>query len=100
MTTNNFDMGCFGQHPFGKGGRKILKEKWSKMTDNEKLEFMNKRMENFDNHEDHFSIEAIDSRCEKWMSMSKDEKQAFINQRKETFEHRMHGMHRHFGFGG
>ena len=85
-----------------KDARKEFKESWSKMTDSEKLEFMNKRMEGFDNHEDHFSVEAIDSRCEKWMSMSSDEKQAFVDEKKKAFEchmHGMHGMHGHFGFG-
>ena len=95
-------MGFFGGNPFDKDARKEFKESWSKMTDNEKLEFMNKRMEGFDNHEDHFSVEAIDSRCEKWMSMSSDEKQAFVDEKKKAFEchmHGMHGMHGHFGFG-
>lgn len=40
-------------------------------------------MEGLDNHEDHFSVEAIDSRCEKWMSMSSEEKQAFVDERKK-----------------
>ena len=102
MRTRGFGMGFFGGNPFDKDARKEFKESWSKMTDNEKLEFMNKRMEGLDNHEDHFSVEAIDSRCEKWMSMSSDEKQAFVDEKKKAFEchmHGMHGMHGHFGFG-
>ena len=102
MRTRGFGMGFFGGSPFDKDARKEFKESWSKMTDNEKLEFMNKRMEGLDNHEDHFSVEAIDSRCEKWMSMSSEEKQAFVDEKKKAFEcrmHGMHGMHGHFGFG-
>ena len=99
MRTRGFGMGFFGASPFDKDARKEFKESWSKMTDSEKLELMNKRMEGLDNHEDHFSVEAIDSRCEKWMNMSSDEKQAFVDEKKKAFECRMHGMHGHFGFG-
>lgn len=99
MRTRGFGMGFFGGNPFDKDARKEFKESWSKMTDSEKLEFMNKRMEGLDNHEDHFSVEAIDSRCEKWMNMSSDEKQAFVDEKKKAFECRMHAMHGHFGFG-
>ncbi len=99
METRGFGMGHFGRNPFDKDARKKFKEEWSKMTDAEKLEIMNKRMEGFDNHEDHFSIEAIDARCEKWVKMTDEEKQAFVDERKKAFESRMHGMHGHFGFG-
>lgn len=99
MTTRDFGMGFFGRNPFGKDMRKKFKEEWSKMTDNEKLEFMNKRIEGFDRHEDHFSVETIDARCEKWMKMSNEEKQAFVEERKKAFENRMQAMHGCFGFG-
>ena len=99
MMTRGFGMGFFGRNPFDSESRKKFKEEWSKMTDSEKLEFMNKRMECLDKHEDHFSVEAIDARCEKWMSMSVEEKQAFVDEKKKAFESRMHGMHGGFGFG-
>ncbi|MDR2948058.1 MAG: hypothetical protein LBV71_02505 [Prevotella sp.] len=99
MITRDFGMGFSGRNPFDKDARKNFKEEWSKMTDSEKLEFMNKRMEGFDKHEDHFSVEAMDARCEKWMQMSNEEKQAFVEEKKKAFESRMHGMHRFFGFG-
>ncbi|MDR1092023.1 MAG: hypothetical protein LBL79_13185 [Prevotella sp.] len=99
MMTRGFGMGFFGRNPFDKDARNKFKEEWSKMTDSEKLEFMNKRMEGIENHEDHFSVESIDSRCEKWMKMSDEEKQAFVDERKKAFESRMHGMHGYFGFG-
>lgn len=97
MMTKGFGMGFFGRNPFDKDARKQFKEEWSKMTDNEKLDFMNKRMDGFDKHEDHFSVEAIDARCEQWMKMSTEEKQAFIDERKKAFESRMHRMHGLFG---
>lgn len=96
MNTRGFGMGFFGRNPFDMDARKKFKEEWSKMADSEKLEFMNKRMEGFDNHEDRFSVKAIDARCEKWMNMSTEEKQAFVEERKKCFENRMHGG---FGFG-
>lgn len=104
MTTKDFGMGFFGGGPHDKDARKNFREEWSKMTDSEKLEFMNKRMENFGKFEDRFSVEAIDARCEEWMKMSKEEKEAFVEEKKKAFEskmcamHGMHGMHRGFGF--
>lgn len=97
MMIKDFGMGFSGRNPFDKEAKKEFKEKWSKMTDSEKLEFVNKRMEDFDNHEDRFSVEAIDARCEEWMKMSKEEKQAFVDERKRAFESRMYKMHEHFG---
>lgn len=99
MTTRDFGMGFIGRGHFGNDERAKIKEEWSKMTDSEKLEFMNKWMEGADRHEDRFSVEAIDSRCEKWMNMSREEKEAFLTEKKKAMENRMHGMHRGFGFG-
>ncbi|MDL2278030.1 hypothetical protein LJC57_05510 [Parabacteroides sp. OttesenSCG-928-G07] len=100
MTTRGFGMGFFGKNPFDKEARTKFREEWSKMTDSEKLEFMNKRMESIEKHEDRFSVEAMDARCEAWMKMTNEEKQAFVEERKKAFESRMHTMqgHRHFGF--
>jgi len=92
MMTKGFGMGFFGKHPFDKDARNKFKEEWSKMTDNEKLELMNKRMERFDHHEDRFSVEAINTRCEEWMKMTNEEKQTFVDERKKAFEERMHDM--------
>lgn len=99
MTTRGFGMGFFGRNPFDKDARQKFKEEWSKMTDSEKLDFINKRMEDIDNHQDHFSVEAIDARCEKWMQMSRQDKQAFIDERKKAIESKMQAMHGCFGFG-
>lgn len=92
MTTKGFGMGFFGRNLFDKDARKKFREEWSKMSDSEKLELVNKRMDSFDSHEDHFSIEAIDARCEGWMKMTAEEKQAFVDERKKDFENRMNGM--------
>ncbi|GEM_PF-634536 len=100
MTTKDFKMGFFGRNPFDKDARKKFQEEWSKMTDDEKLEMMNKRME--DMGKDHFSVEAIDALCEEWMKMSAEEKEQFVKERKEAFEERCAcrgGFHGH-GFHG
>lgn len=97
MMTRGFGMGFFGRNPFDKDARKKFREEWANMSDSEKLELMNKRMEGFDNHEDdRFSVEAIDSRCEKWMKMSTEEKQAFVDEKKEAMRNFSAGR---FGFG-
>jgi len=98
MMTRGFGMGFFGRNPFDKDAKKKFQEEWSKMTDSEKLEFMNNRVENMG--QDRFSVEAIDAHCEEWMKMSAEEKQAFVEERKKAFEGRMHhghGMGSHFG---
>lgn len=92
MTAKNFGMGFFGRNPFDKDARKKFKEDWAAMTDSEKLEFMNKRVEACDNNEDRFSVETMDARCEEWMNMTLEEKQAFIDEKKKDFENRMSGM--------
>jgi len=89
MTPRGFGMGFFGRGPFDKEARINFKENWMKMSDSEKLEFMNKKMEALDSHEDHFSVKSIDARCEEWMKMTQEEKEAFINERKKTMEERI-----------
>ncbi len=101
MTTNNFGMGFFGRNPFDREARKQFQEDWSKMTDQEKLDFMNKRMEQFG--KDPFSVEQIDARCQEWMNKTPEEKQSFVDERKKAFENRMncrgrHFHHHHFGY--
>lgn len=93
MKKNEFRMGFFGGNPFDRESRKELKEKWMKMSDSEKLEFMNKKMENLD--EDPFSIESIDARCEKWLKMTNEEKEEFINRKKEIIKDKKQRM-KHF----
>ncbi|MFT3903275.1 MAG: hypothetical protein QM727_08875 [Niabella sp.] len=90
MMTRGFGMGFFGRNPFDKDARKQFQEKWSKMTDSEKLEFANERFDNIG--EDRFSVEKLDELCEKWTKMSAEEKQVFVDKRKKAFEGRMHGM--------
>lgn len=102
MIAKGFGMGFFGRSPFDKEAKKNFQEKWSKMTDEEKLAMMNKRVENMG--KDRFSVEAIDARCEKWMNLSKEEKQSFVSERKNIFEARFKEMHgasgQAFGFEG
>ena len=95
MMTRDLGMGFFGRRPFDKDGQKKFREEWMKMTDNEKLDFMNKKMEHLDH--DHFSVETIDARCAEWMKMTTEEKQAFVDDRKQAFENRMNGMCGSFG---
>lgn len=94
MITRHFGMGFFGGHHFDKDARKKFKEEWSKMTDSEKLELMNKRMEHIDH--DHFSVEAIDAHCEAWMKKTPEEKEAFVREKKEAVKSHFDGG---FGFG-
>ncbi len=99
MMTRDFGMGFFGRIPFGQDVRKELFEKWSTMTDQEKLEFMNKHMEAMNDREQEkreFSVAAIDQRCEEWMKKTPEEKEAFIKDRKEMMEK----FHKHAGFFG
>lgn len=98
MRTKGFGMGFFGRNFFDKEARKEFKEKWERMTDSEKLELINKRMEHFDKDEDFFSVEAIDSRCEKWMKMTQEEKTAFVEEKKAAIQNRMNGMGGFFNF--
>lgn len=97
MMTRNFGMGFFGRNHFDKDTRKKFQEDWAKMTDSEKLELMNKRVERMGH--DHFSVEAIDAHCEEWMKMTNEEKQAFVDEKKKAFESRMNGMNHFFGRG-
>jgi len=111
MQTRDFGMGFFGRMPFGAESReamhRIFAEKWSAMTDEEKLKFMNSKMEAFKNGEHghgpfgkrEFSVEAIDKRCEEWMKMTPEEKEAFVKERKEAFQHKHSGHGGFFGHG-
>jgi len=90
-------MGFFGKNPFDKDARKKFQEEWRKMSDNEKLDFMNKRVENMG--QDRFSVEAIDARYEKWRKMTSEEKQAFVNEKKQAFMESSSCMHEFFGHG-
>ncbi|MDR2010878.1 MAG: hypothetical protein LBQ22_10400 [Bacteroidales bacterium] len=98
MTIENFGMGFNGRNPFDKDARKKFQERWSKMTDDEKLDFMNKKVEHMG--KDHFSVESIDDRCMKWIEKTPEEKQAFVDERKEAMENHF-GKHfsGHHGFG-
>ncbi|GHV20007.1 hypothetical protein FACS1894174_01020 [Bacteroidia bacterium] len=98
MMTRGFGMGFFGRSPFDKDARKKFQEEWSKMTDGEKLEFMNKRVEHMGH--DHFSVEAIDAHCEEWMKKTPEEKEAFIKEKKEAMENHFGGHFSGRGFGG
>ena len=107
MRTRDFGMGFFGRMHFGADARKEMFDKWSTMTDEEKLALMNRHMEamNGDEHcKREFSVAAIDQRCEEWMKKTQDEKEAFIKEHKEMMNHfREHaggfGHGRGFGFG-
>lgn len=95
--TKNFGKEFFGRNPFDKEARKKFQEEWAKMTDSEKLDFMNKRVEHIG--KDHFSVETIDANCEAWLQKTLEEKQAFVDEKKEAME-KQFGKHFHgHGFG-
>ena len=87
-------MGFFGRVLFDEDAKKQFLDDWSKMTDSEKLDFMNRKVERLG--QDRFSVEAMDARCEAWMEMSQEEKEVFVAERKKKFEERIHGR---CGFG-
>ena len=69
------------------GEEKILfREEWLKMTDNEKLAFMNKKVDNMGCGS--FSVEAINAQCEKWWMASSGEKQAFVDELNQVSENK------------
>ncbi|WP_200814373.1 hypothetical protein [Parabacteroides sp. Marseille-P3160] len=99
MTARDFGMGFFGRIPFGADARKDFFAKWTKMTDAEKVEFMDKRIEAI--HNGHcgrreFSVAAIDQRCEEWMKKTSEEKEAFVKEQQEMIA----AFHEHAGFFG
>ncbi|MBN8859498.1 MAG: hypothetical protein J0H29_13975 [Sphingobacteriales bacterium] len=97
MTARDFGMGFLGRSPFDKEAGKQFREKWSTMTDSEKLEFANERFGKMG--EDRFSVEKLDELCEKWTKMSAEEKQAFVDERKNAFEsRRLQGLHGFWGW--
>lgn len=100
MRKENFGMGFFGRNPFDHEARKKFQEGWSKKTDSEKLDFMNRKVE--DMGKDHFSVEAIDARCSEWMKKTPEEKQTFVDEKKKMMEkHRSeHFAGYHHGFSG
>ncbi|MDR2914445.1 MAG: hypothetical protein LBV74_06405 [Tannerella sp.] len=104
MMTKGFGMGFFGRGHFDKEARAKFREEWSNMTDSEKLDFMDKRMNAMSDDPEHFSIEAIDVFCMEWMRKTPEEKEQFIHERKKAFKERMACMggffgHNRFGFG-
>lgn len=113
MTTNDFGMGFFGRRTFDADTRKQFREEWSKMTDSEKIEFINQRMDALNdegNDRDGFfgkeglTIEAIDARCEEWLKKSPEEKEKQMDEWKDKLQRRKNCMenfhkHGHFGFG-
>ena len=110
MSKENFRMGFFGRMPFTMEKRKELFEKWSTMTDAEKVEFMNKRMEDFNNRnrecenffDERFTVAGRDRRAEEWLKKTPEEKEAFINEKKAAVKDRFNKgfFRRGFRFGG
>jgi len=96
MTRRDFGMGFFGKGPFDNEMRKKLHDEWAKMPDNEKLAFINKRMEMWDSDEERFSVKTIDTRCEEWMKKTPEEKEEFVSKRKNAFHERFACMNRFF----
>lgn len=97
MRKREFGIGFFGRNLFDKKARNIFQTKWAKMTDNERLDFMNKREER--TRQDFFSVEAIDARCGEWMKKNTGEKEAFIKERREARAERFSSDFCRHGFG-
>lgn len=96
MTTEHNNHCGFGHFPFYHGKRKKFKKKWATMSDEEKLDFMNKRIEETEEERTSFVINRINEKCETWMQKSTEEKEAFINEKRGFFKKRRHFMHHPF----
>ena len=108
MMTKDFMTGFFGRRGFGMDAHKQFCEEWSKMTDEEKLEFMNKHVNAMAEGEHggfgfsgkkEFSVENIDARCEEWLKKSPEEKTEVLKRHEEAFGERFSCMGGFFGRG-
>ena len=86
-----FGMGFFGKNHCDSDGIKKFQEKWAEMTDEQKLAFMNDRVENM-NCAHGLSVEHIDAHCDEWMKRTPEEKQAWVDEINEMRKHFHHGM--------
>lgn len=106
MTKDIFGRGFFGGKHFDLKNRQKFIEEWETMSDNEKLDNINKRIEAFKEGKDHergcLSVEHIDAHCEEWMNKTPEEKVQFVEYLKQKFEKHqamMKGCFFHHGFG-
>lgn len=95
METNGFDMGFEGRGKFGFGGKNNFFDRWSKLTTEEKVIYIDERMEAMEGmHNEHpFCVEFIDKFCSEWVNKTSEEKEEFIQKKKETFG--KYGFHGH-----
>ena len=109
MKKDFLGMGFFGGKHFESDDRKRFFEEWDSMEDSEKLEIINKRIEDFKEgkkcREEMISVEHIDAHCKEWMDKTPEEKAKFVEDLKKSFEER-HAMMKewkqrfgHYGFG-
>ncbi|MDR1092025.1 MAG: hypothetical protein LBL79_13195 [Prevotella sp.] len=99
METRGLGMGFSGIDRFGFDKRKDFFEKWARLTTEEKVIFIDEKMEAMESMPDkhRFSMEFIDKFCNEWVSKTTEEKEEFIQKEKEAFGR--HGFHGHgFGF--
>lgn len=99
MRSNYFGKGGFhGEMPFGKEN---FGKKWSAMSDEEKKDFVEKRVQFLNDHFEreggHFghqplTVENVNEKIENWQKMSDEEKAEFVRKRNEHISH----WHRHF----
>ena len=82
--TKDFGILFFGTSVFKKEGRKQFLQEWSKMTDSEKLEYMNKQVDCVE-HEN-FSTEIINAFCEEWWMKTPKEQEIFVGDWEQAFE--------------
>lgn len=78
MTTENREYDDFNPFSIYRERQGSFKEKWAKMTDKEKLDFVNKRVEGDPCDKTSFFIKMIDQKCKRWMNKSTQEKEEFI----------------------
>jgi hypothetical protein len=82
--TKDFGILFFGTNVFKKEARKQFLQEWSKMTDSEKLEYMNKQVDSTER--ENFSTEIINTFCEEWWMKTPKEQETFVGDWEQAFE--------------
>lgn len=106
MRTRDFGMGFFGRGMSGFDGRKNFFEKWSNMTPEEKVAFMDKRVEAMNDEMCgmgnflRFRGAEFDRLGKEWEKMTAEEKIEFIKQKEDAMKDGCHNHARHFSVEG
>jgi hypothetical protein len=100
MTQEKVFDGFAGRRFFGCDDRENFHEKWTKMTVEEKIAFIDEHEKQWDEKAKHscFTVEKIDDFCAEWMKKTGNEKEQFVTEKQKRFAGH-HGF-AHSGFAG